>query len=102
MNTPCKCLQNLNQSFEDVAGVLAALTELCPIPDEELWEVAHAIDRVHAQACNRLGMHVIVDSDDPAGHEHPALVYLVARVRERSTPAQDTRGSLRGCHEPRG
>jgi hypothetical protein len=102
MNTPCKCLQNLNQAFEDVAGVLAALTELCPIPDEELWEVVQAIDRVHAEACNRLGMNVIVDCDDPAGHEHPALVYLVARIRERTVPTQDTSGSHRGCHEFRG
>ncbi len=102
MSTPCNCLQNLNLAFEGVAGVLAALTELCPIPDEELWEVAQAIDRVHAEACNRLGMDVIVDSDDPAGREHPALVYLVARVRERNALAQDTNRSLRGCHEPRG
>ncbi len=102
MNESCKCLQNLNQAFEDVAGVLGAMTELYPIPDEALWDVAQAIDRVHAQACNRLGMHVTVDSDDPAGHEHPALVYLVARVRERSMPTQDASGSHRGCHESRG
>jgi hypothetical protein len=102
MNSPCKCLQNLNQAFEDVAGVLAALSELCPIPDEELCVAAQAIDRAHAEACRRLGYQVIGDSDDPAGSERPAVVYLVTRIRERSVLAQDASGSLRGCHEPRG
>ena len=102
MNAPCNCLQNLNQAFEDVAGVLAALVELCPIPDEELLIAAQAIDRAHVKACRRLGFDVAGDSDDPAGSEHPAIVYLVARIRERGGLTKDASGSHRGCHEPRG
>jgi hypothetical protein len=97
MNEPCKCLQNLNQAFEDVVGVFASLVDAYPLPDEELCTVAQAFDRIHAKACRRLGYHVIGDSDDPADQEHPVLVYLYARIRERGALSEDARSSRRGA-----
>ena len=74
--------RTLSAAFEDVAVLLEGMRELYPIPDEAIWDMARALDRIHEKAyrqCNE-PQEPAEDDDCP---DHPAILFLHAQILSR-------------------
>lgn len=92
MTEPCRCKQALTAAFEEVALALGGVVAGYPIPDEAVWDLAEALDLIHERVSARCGTREVATADDPASAEHPAIVHLLTRLRDRDA----ARGSGRG------
>ncbi|MBU1074441.1 hypothetical protein KKG45_14465 [bacterium] len=91
MSGNCKCIRNLTVTFEEIASLLEGVRKLYPLPDEAIWEMARALDRIHEDACRRsrtseFPNEAIDDSD------HPAILFLHTQILGRGADDPDYPG----------
>ncbi len=92
MNDSCDTRRILTAAFEEATLALGGVAAMYPIPDEAVWELARTFDLIHERACNRCGAKGAIASEDPDDDEHPAIVHLLAQLRNRGA-SQSDRGS---------
>ena len=74
--------RTLNTAFEDVASLLEGMRELYPIPDEAIWDIARALDRIHEKAYTQCNEPQGADEGDDCP-DHPAILFLHAQILSR-------------------
>ncbi len=74
--------RTLATAFEEVASLLDGMRELYPIPDEAIWDMARALDRIHERACTRCNEPQQPDEETDCP-DHPAILFLHAQILSR-------------------
>jgi hypothetical protein len=95
MTGQCNCQQALTAAFEEAALALGGVVADYAIPDEAVWDLARALDRIHERAREQCGANDTAEPDDPDDAEHPAIVHLLTQLRQRASEEPDTARSDR-------
>jgi len=82
MSEACNCQRALTAAFEEAAFALAAVAAGYPIPDEAVWDLARALDRIHERARGRCLRPTSAPVDFGEADEHPAIAHLLRRLHE--------------------
>jgi hypothetical protein len=96
MNDNCKCRGALDGAFQEAALALGGVVASSPILDEAIWDLARALDQIHERASERCGATQTTLARETEDPEHPAIVHLLTRLRDRGAARGGACGSCRG------
>ena len=92
MKSICRCRGIVTEGFEELALALGGVTASYEIPDEAVWDLARAVDVTHDRMQAGIAQTEVVtqlDEVPESGFRHPAVSYLLQRLRRSHTVSLD-------------